>query len=134
MDPFRRKSGGGRGAVRLKRAPIVPVPRVAASPAQRRKVATLGCAVCGRRPVDPAHLVPQRLGGCASPDCVIALCRTHHRLYDGGGLALAPYLGRGFRRERAHALSHAGASALQRALKGGGWPPPHQMQINKRRS
>jgi hypothetical protein len=109
---------------RLKRARIVPVPHVAASAEQRRKVATMRCAVCGRRPVDPAHLVPQRLGGCASPDCVVALCRTHHRLYDNGRLALAPYLGRAFRRERAHALMHAGAAELRRALQGDGWPSP----------
>jgi HNH endonuclease len=121
-------------AGRLKSTPIVPVPRVAASAEQRRKVATKRCAVCGRRPVDPAHLVPQRLGGCASPDCVIALCRTHHRLYDCRRLALAPYLGRGFRRERAHALAHVGATELRNALAGGGWPPPWSDQPEPRRS
>jgi HNH endonuclease len=111
-------------AGRLKRVPIVPLPLLPASAAQRRKVAAQRCAVCGRRPVDPAHLVPQRLGGCAEADCVIALCRTHHRLYDSGALALAPYLGRGFRRERGHALRHVRAAALRRALAGGGWAAP----------
>ncbi len=113
---------GRRG--RLNRAPIISLPLVAASAPQRRKVAGSRCAVCGRRPVDPAHLVPQRLGGCAQADCVIALCRTHHRLYDSGALALAPYLGRSHRRERAHALTHADRAALRRALEGGGWPAP----------
>jgi hypothetical protein len=103
---------------------MVATPRVPASAEQRRKAARLGCAVCGRRPVDPAHLVAQRLGGCAHPDCVIGLCRTHHRLFDSRRLALAPYLGRGFRRERAHALTHVEAEELQHALEGGGWPPP----------
>jgi hypothetical protein len=106
--------------------PIVPVPLVPASPQQRQKVARQRCVVCGRRPADPAHLVPQRIGGCKSPDCVIPLCRTHHRLYDSGRLALAPYLGRGFRRERAHALTHTSARKLKRALKGAGWTTPRQ--------
>ena len=114
--------------------PIEPVPRTPASPEQRAKVAGQSCAVCGRAPADPAHLVPQRLGGCASAECVIALCRTHHRLFDSRQLALAPYLGRGFRRERAHALTHVGAAELQHALEGGGWPPPWSEETELRRS
>ncbi len=113
---------------------IVRAPRTPASPEQRLKVSGTGCVVCGRRPVDPAHLVPQRLGGCASPDCVIALCRTHHRLFDSRRLALSPYLGRGFQRERTHALAHVGAEELQHALEGGGWPPPWSEEIDKRRN
>ncbi|MFL5844502.1 MAG: HNH endonuclease [Solirubrobacteraceae bacterium] len=116
-----------------RRAPLAPTPAtaatrivvwplVAASDAQRAKVAKLRCLVCDRSPVDPAHLVPQRLGGCTHPDCVLPLCRTHHRLYDRGELALKPYLGAGWRRERRHAREHAGATALRRALEGGGWP------------
>jgi hypothetical protein len=108
----------------LREGPIVAVPQVPASAAQRRKVAGSGCAVCGRSPVDPAHLVPQRLGGCPHPDCVIALCRTHHRLFDSRRMALAPYLGQRFEPEREHALLHVGAAALRNALGGGGWPPP----------
>jgi hypothetical protein len=106
----------------LRRTPIVPQPFVPASPAQRDKVARRRCAVCERRPCDPAHLVPQRLGGCAHRDCVIALCRTHHRLYDAGELRLAPYLRRGFAAERRHALTHTSQRALRRALAGRGWP------------
>jgi hypothetical protein len=44
-----------------------PPPRTLISPAseaQRAKVAHQPCLVCGRRPVDPAHLVPRSLGGC----------------------------------------------------------------------
>jgi hypothetical protein len=77
--------------------------------------------VCERWPVDPAHLVPRSRGGCDHPDCVIPLCRTHHRLYDKAGLSLLPYLGRGWRRERAHARTHVSLGALTRALRGGGW-------------
>lgn len=106
--------------VALKRTPLVPNPRVPASPEQRAKAARLCCVVCGRRPVDPAHLVPQRLGGCRHPDCVIGLCRTHHRLYDTGQLSLAPYLGRRHRSERKHVLAHATAKQLYIALNGGG--------------
>jgi hypothetical protein len=100
---------------------MLPTPLVPASPAQRAKVAALGCIVCVRGPVDPAHLVPQRLGGCADPACVLPLCRVHHRLYDHGELRLAPYLGRNWQRELAHALTHASHDALARALDGGGW-------------
>ena len=137
MSPGARalpKRDGGLRSGPLASGPIVPTPQVAASAAQRRKVAGMGCAVCGRRPVDPAHLVAQRLGGCAHPDCVIGLCRTHHRLFDSGRLALAPYLGRGFRRERAHALRHVGAEELRNALEGGGWPPPWETETEPRRS
>jgi hypothetical protein len=111
---------------------MVPMPLVAASAAQRAKVAALGCAVCGRKPVDPAHLVPQRLGGCAHPDCVIGLCRTHHRLYDRGELRLAPYLRRGFAMERRHALQHVGKTALRRALAGGRWPSSRPAKTSSR--
>lgn len=104
-------------------APVVPVPLVPASEEQRAKVAALRCVVCERSPVDPAHLVPQRLGGCAHPDCVIPLCRTHHRLYDHAELALSPHLADGSQGERAHALLHASPAELRRALAGGGWPP-----------
>ena len=72
---------------------VIAIPRVAASAAQRRKVARLCCLVCGREPVDPAHAVPRRLGGCNSPDCVVPLCRAHHRSFDTSGLAVVPYLG-----------------------------------------
>ncbi|HEX4306496.1 MAG TPA: HNH endonuclease [Solirubrobacterales bacterium] len=102
---------------------VTAIPRVAASPAQRRKVAELRCLVCGRTPVDPAHLVPRRLGGCDSPECVVALCRTHHRMFDTGGLALAPYLGPELEGEIRHALGHVSCAELEPALRRG-WPAP----------
>jgi hypothetical protein len=102
---------------------IAGEPRLPASAAQRAKVLGLSCAVCGRSPVDPAHLVPRRLGGCGHRDCVIGLCRTHHRLFDRGALRLAAYLGPEFEPERRHALTHVGAAELERALRAG-WPAP----------
>lgn len=104
--------------------PTTPTPRTPASPEQRRKVEGSPCLVCGGTPVDPAHLVPQRLGGCGSADCVVALCRTHHRLFDSARLALAPYLGPDYERELHHALAHVGGAELRRALAGRGWPAP----------
>jgi hypothetical protein len=74
--------------------------------------------------VDPAHLVARRLGGCDSPDCVVALCRTHHRLFDTGRLALAPWLGPGCVWELRHALTHVKPAELDAALTGSGWTPP----------
>lgn len=115
----------------LPSGPFVRTPRTPASREQRCKVAGRVCAVCGRSPVDPAHLVPQRLGGCADPDCVIALCRTHHRLFDSRRLTLAPYLGSRFKRELVHALQHVEAAELRQALGGGGWPPPWSENRNK---
>jgi hypothetical protein len=101
--------------------------RVRASEAQRAKVAGAICVVCGREPVDPAHLVPQRFGGCGEAECVVPLCRAHHRLYDRARLALAPYLDRElFAAELAHALTHVTAAQLRAALEGGGWPAPWQ--------
>ncbi|HEX8086561.1 MAG TPA: HNH endonuclease [Solirubrobacteraceae bacterium] len=100
---------------------MVRFPLVPASPQQRNKVVRLSCVVCERSPVDPAHLVPRRLGGCNDPDCVIPLCRTHHRLYDHAQLGLGVHLGGEWRRERAHALTHVSAVRLSRALSGLGW-------------
>jgi hypothetical protein len=91
------------------------------SPEQRRKVAHLRCLVCGRVPVDPAHLVPRALGGCASADCVIPLCRGHHRLYDDGVQILAPFLRPELERELRHALTHVGCAELEAAMTRGGW-------------
>jgi hypothetical protein len=68
--------------------------------------------------------VPRRLGGCDSPDCVVALCRTHHRLFDTGRLALAPYLVPEPERELRHALTHVACAELVAALTRGGWPAP----------
>lgn len=91
------------------------------SAAQRSKVAGRGCVVCGRRPSLAVRLVPARLGGCRSAECVIALCRTDQVAYESGELSLAPYVEAGFEVELAHAVAHVGADRLGRALHGGGW-------------
>jgi hypothetical protein len=65
---------------------------------------------------------------------VIALCRTHHRLYDSARLTLAPYLSvETFGRELAHAEAHVEAERLDAALGGEGWPAPWLLQTNPRR-
>jgi hypothetical protein len=102
---------------------VTATPRVAASVEQRRKVAGLGCLVCGRSPVDPAHLVPRRLGGCDSRDCVVPLCRAHHRSFDSGLLVLAPYVMPEYEGELLHALTHTSCAELEAALWSG-WPAP----------
>lgn len=101
---------------------VVPFPLVPASEPQREKVAGLRCLVCDKAPVDPAHIVPQRLGGCAHPLCVVGLCRSCHRAYDRNGFALGPHLQGACQRELEHAREHASEAALAAALAGQGWP------------
>jgi hypothetical protein len=48
-------------------------------------------------------------------DCVVPPCRTHHRMFDTGRLALVPYL---TRRVRARAATCADARQLRRARDG----------------
>lgn len=80
-----------------------------ASRAQRDKVnAELGCRFCRRAPVDPAHVVARARGGCDAPECVIPLCREHHRQYDEGWLDVLPLLSKV---EQAHAVGHVGLVA-----------------------
>jgi hypothetical protein len=133
MPPPRHRLQPGPADRVPRRAPSASLlrtsPFVLASPAQRDKVARLACLVCGRAPVDPAHLVPRKLGGCDSPDCVIPLCRTHHRLYDDGQLRLDVHVGRGCRRERAHALTHVSAARSRRAMRGLGWERGARVRI-----
>jgi hypothetical protein len=105
---------------------LTPLRRTLVSPgseAQRAKVAGRPCLVCGKRPVDPAHLVPRSLGGCDQPDCVVPLCRTHHRLHDRGQLDLLPHLEPRYRTELAHGLLHLGLLALLRRVTGVRWTP-----------
>jgi hypothetical protein len=103
--------------------PLRRRPVSTASDGQRAKVAGRSCLVCGRRPVDPAHLVPRSLGGCDDGQCCVPLCRAHHRLYDRGELDLLPHLEAGHRAELAHALSHVGLMALLQRLTGTRWRP-----------
>lgn len=96
-----------------------------ASPAQRAKVAVQVCVVCQSDGCDPAHLTPRGFRGCDDADCVIALCRAHHRAFDDGRLDLLPHVsGRGFNAELAHMQAHYDdpVSVLYR-LSGHRWAP-----------
>jgi hypothetical protein len=125
-----RRRRGLRRRARLERRTtlrrLTPLRRTAVSPAseaQRAKVAGQGCLVCGKRPVDPAHLVPRSLGGCDHPDCVIPLDRCCHRAYDRGELDLLAQLEPRFRAELAHALRHLPLIAVLRRVTGMRWVP-----------
>lgn len=78
------------------------------SAGQRLKVSGQPCIVCGSGPCDPAHVAASAQGGCQSPDCVVPLCRKHHRLFDTGHLDLLPHLEPRFRLELGHAVGHLG--------------------------
>jgi hypothetical protein len=97
----------------------------AASPEQRAKVRHLDCVICGGgwEPLDPAHVIPRSMGGCDHQDCVCALCRPCHRLYDSGELDLLPYLEVSHRRELAHAVSHVGLIAALERITNCRWSP-----------
>lgn len=84
----------------MKRSPVGH-----ASEPQRAKIRHAACRFCLRTPVDPAHVTSRAQGGCNDPDCVIALCREHHRQYDEGWLDVLPLLSR---EEQAHAVGHLG--------------------------
>lgn len=108
-----------------------PRPISQASTAQRRKVHLQACAVCGAIGCDPAHLTPRSFRGCDHADCVIALCRTHHREFDGGNLDLTKHLsGHGYGVELAHMQGHYDdpVSVLQR-LSGMRWAPERQERV-----
>lgn len=97
---------------------------MAASPAQREKVAGAVCVGCGAEAtpdgalvIDPAHVWPRGKGGCDSPDCVLPLCRFVfdgsgcHRLFDEGQLDLLSRVSEqpeAFATELAHPIRHHG--------------------------
>jgi predicted restriction endonuclease len=91
-----------------------------ASLAQRAKVKGQPCIVChrtlGDTIIDPAHLAARNQGGCDSEDCVVALCRFHHRAFDAGNLDLLPFLEPHHRAELAHALQHLGLVGIYRRV------------------
>jgi len=68
----------------------------AAHPRQRKKVRDEACVYCGRgreqEKIDPAHLWDRSRGGCDDMDCVVPLCRKHHREYDEKKLDILPAL------------------------------------------
>ena len=89
---------------------------LAASEAQRRKVAGKYCVVCWQLPTDPAHLIDRSLAPDPEGDPlrVVPLCRRDHDEYDRGGLDLLPYL-LGYGRELGRAVELVGLiTALER--------------------
>jgi hypothetical protein len=78
-----------------------------------------GAALSSRHRRSPPHLAPRSLGGCDAPDCVVPLCRMHHRAYDLGEFELLPYLEPQWRIEVAHAVLHLGLIGAVRRLAPG---------------
>lgn len=120
---LRRRRALRRTGPPARRTPLRRSGYQGASEAQRAKVRGARCLVCGTRPVDPAHLVARVRGGCEDSDCVVALCRTHHRAFDRGGLDLLPHLEPDCRVELAHAAGHLPLLALLLRLTGVRWAP-----------
>jgi hypothetical protein len=113
----RRRTALARRRTLRRTAPLARTSASRASAIQRAKVAGLRCLVCGAATsIDPAHLVPRSLGGCDEADCVVPLCRIHHRAYDQGGLDLVAHLEPDWRREVAHAVGHLGLVGALRLL------------------
>ena len=115
----RRRSALKRGRDLRRSTPLERTSVAPASAVRRAKVAGLRCLVCDAiTRIDPTHLVPRSLGGCDEADCVVPLCRVHHRAYDQGGLDLVAHLEPDWRREVAHAVSHVGLVGALRRLGG----------------
>jgi hypothetical protein len=118
-SPLRRRTTIARGARLRRGTPLERSPSLRASDAQRDKVFGQACTVCGiTTTIDPAHVIPRSLGGCDHPDCVVALCRLHHRAYDRGQLDLVGYLEPRHRHEAAHAVMHVGLAGALRRISG----------------
>ena len=132
--PPKRRTPLRRSAKLVPRTQLRRVPISSASEEQRAKLAGERCIVCGERPVDPAHLVPRSMGGCDEPDCVVPLCRAHHRRYDRGQLDLLPYLEPRLRAELQHGLGHLGLLGLLRRISGGRWAPIAERSDEDRRA
>jgi hypothetical protein len=115
-----RRSSALRQTTQLRRrVALQRSPSLAASEDQRQKVAARPCLVCNATTgIDPAHVIPRSLGGCDHPDCVVALCRLHHRAYDRGELDLIAHLEPRYRREAAHAVLHVGLTGALRRISG----------------
>lgn len=118
-----RRKGLRRTGPPVRRTPLRRSGYRGASEVQRAKVRGQRCLVCGKRPVDPAHLVARARGGCDHPDCVVAVCRACHRAFDRGELDLLPHLEPDHRAELSHAVSHSGLLALLLRLTGVRWAP-----------
>ena len=118
-SPIRRSASLRRRTTMRRRKALTRAAMAPASPAQRAKVAGQRCIVCGAATrIDPAHLVPRSVGGCDEADCVVPMCRTHHRAYDQAGLDVVAFLEPDWRAEVAHAVLHLGLAGTLRRLGG----------------
>ena len=118
--PLRRRAQL-RARTPLRRAtPLARTASLAATDSQRFAVAGRPCIVCGATTgVDPAHVIPRSLVGCADPLCVVPLCRSRcHRAYDSGELDLLPHLEPRWRAQLAHAVGHVGLVGALRRISG----------------
>ncbi len=110
-----RNASPRKRASNTKRSAISP-----ASPAQRDAIRERACIVCRAHAgsCHPAHLIDRSLcgEGADDPKAVVALCPSHHREYDEGGLDLLPYLEPGFREEQAFAALRVGLWAAVRRI------------------
>lgn len=111
------KALGASEGVQKARKPLRKGKGFAASKAQREKVKSQSCVVCGRdryeATIDPAHVWSRGRGGCDHILCVIALCREHHNAYDEHALDLLPHLlNHGLFEEMAHPIRAHGISPL----------------------
>jgi hypothetical protein len=109
-SPLKRTTSIGPGKLSLTRQSTFK-PRAGSPASKRRAISPASkeqrAKVAASEYCDPAHLTPRGFRGCDSPDCVIALCREHHRALDEHRLDLLPHLsGRGFERELAHMQAH----------------------------
>jgi hypothetical protein len=120
--PLKPKASFTKGTPQIKRNARTFTP---ASKEQREKVAHAACIVCCSTPCDPAHLTPRSFRGCDHEDCVVPLCRAHHREFDDGRLDLLPWLsGRSFERELSHMQGHyADPLSVIYRLSGHRWVP-----------
>jgi Uma2 family endonuclease len=118
-SPLRRRAPLRANKSLKRKTPLRRTRSLAASDAQRAAVAGRRCIVCATdRRIDPAHLIPRKLGGCDHALCVAPLCRVHHRAYDGDQLDLLPHLEPGWREQLAHAVAHVGLIGALRQITG----------------
>lgn len=97
----------------------------AASPAQQEKCHGAFCLVCDRTPCDPAHVIDRSLITRGQDDAlaVVALCRTHHDLYDRHELDILPELERWGRDELAYAVLRFGLISTLKRVSATDWKP-----------
>lgn len=92
-----------------------------ASREQRAHIGERGSIVSNERPCDGAHVTSRGNGGCDHPLCTIPLTRSEHRLFDGPGLDVLPYMyAHGLWEELGHAITehHVDLLSLLQRLTG----------------